>query len=91
MPNELVLECHLNTRQPSHLNTGQIDTILVSYVLVRYLNGQSSTKCGVISPGLPGIWSCKCENIKAGPILEDKKLVIILSITGDLNSNHLKS
>ena len=27
MPNGLVLKCHLNTRQPKHLNTGQMDTI----------------------------------------------------------------
>ena len=40
MPNGLVFECHSNTRQPSHLNTGQI---LFSYVLVWYLNGWSST------------------------------------------------
>ena len=36
MPNGLVFECHLNT--------GQMDPILYSYVLVRYSNGRSSTK-----------------------------------------------
>ena len=35
MPNGPVFECHLKT--------GQIDAILFSYVLVRYLNGRSST------------------------------------------------
>ena len=29
--------------QLNHLNTGQMDAILFSYVLVRYLNGRSST------------------------------------------------
>ena len=43
MPNGPVFECYLNTGQPDHLNTGQMDTILYSYVLVQYLNGQSST------------------------------------------------
>ena len=43
MPNGLVSECHLNTGQPNHLNTGQMDAILFSYVLVQYLNGWSST------------------------------------------------
>ena len=33
----------MNTGQPNHLNTGQIDTIVFSYVLVRYSNGRSST------------------------------------------------
>ena len=31
-------------RHPDHLNTGQMDSTLFSYVLVRYLNGGSSTK-----------------------------------------------
>ena len=44
MPNGLVFKCHLNTGEPKNLNTGQIDDILQSYVLVQYLNGQSSTK-----------------------------------------------
>ena len=42
MPNGLVFKCHLNTGQ---------DAILFSYVLVRYLNGWSST--GAAKP-LPG-------------------------------------
>ena len=33
----------LNTRQPNHLNTRHIDTILFSYVLVWYLNGWYGT------------------------------------------------
>ena len=33
--NGLVFKCHLNTRQPNHLNTGQTDAILFSFVLVR--------------------------------------------------------
>ena len=36
MPNGLVFECYLNT--------GYLNTILFSYLLVQYLNGQSSTK-----------------------------------------------
>ena len=28
MPNGLVFECHLNTGQPNHLNTGQMAAIL---------------------------------------------------------------
>ena len=43
MPIGQVFECHLNTRQPNHLNFEQMDTILFSYKLVRYLNGQPST------------------------------------------------
>ena len=43
MPNILVFKCHLHTRQPDHLNTGQMDTILFNYVLVGYSNGWSST------------------------------------------------
>ena len=43
MPNGLVFECHLNTGQPDHLNTKQMDSILFSYVMVRNSNGQSST------------------------------------------------
>ena len=39
----LNFECHLNTRQPNHLNTRQMDAILFSYVLVRFSNGGSST------------------------------------------------
>ena len=39
----LVFKCHLNTRQPDYLNTRQMEAILFSYVLVRYLNGWSST------------------------------------------------
>ena len=34
MPNGLVFKCHLNTGQPNHLNTGQMDAILFSYILV---------------------------------------------------------
>ena len=34
MLNGLVFKCHLNTRQPNHLNTGQMDFILFSYELV---------------------------------------------------------
>ena len=30
MPNGIVLECLLNTEQPNHLNTGQMDAILFS-------------------------------------------------------------
>ena len=43
MPNGQVLECHMNTRWPDHLNTGQMGAILFSFVLVRYSNGPSST------------------------------------------------
>ena len=43
-PNSPVFECHLNTGQPDHLSTKQMDTILFSYVLVWYSNGWSSTK-----------------------------------------------
>ena len=43
MPNILVFKCHLHTRQPDHLNTGQMDTILFNYVLVGNFNGWSST------------------------------------------------
>ena len=35
---------YLNTGQPDHLNTREMVAILNSYALVRYLNGQSSTK-----------------------------------------------
>ena len=38
-----VFKCHLNTGEPNHLNTGQMDAILFSDVLVWYLNGQSRT------------------------------------------------
>ena len=34
MPNNLALESHLNTGQPNHLNTRQIDAILFSYVFL---------------------------------------------------------
>ena len=44
MPNGLVFERHLNAGQPNHFNTGQMDAILFSCVLVQYLNGLSSTK-----------------------------------------------
>ena len=43
MPNGPVFECHLNTGQPNHFKTGQMDAFLFSYVLVRYLNGRSSS------------------------------------------------
>ena len=43
MPNGLVFECHLNTGQPNHLNTGQMDAILFSFVLVQYSNGPACT------------------------------------------------
>ena len=32
MPNGPVLKCHMNTGQPNHWNTRQMDTILFSYV-----------------------------------------------------------
>ena len=35
MPNGVIFECHLNT--------GQMDAILFSYVMAWYSNGQSST------------------------------------------------
>ena len=31
MPNALVFVCHLNTGQPNHLNTGQMDVIFLMY------------------------------------------------------------
>ena len=34
MPNGPVFKCHLNTGQPNHLNTGQMDTILFSVKLM---------------------------------------------------------
>ena len=43
LSNGLVIKCHLNTGQPNHWNTRQMDTILFSYVLFQYLNGRSST------------------------------------------------
>ena len=43
MPNGPALQCHLNTGQPDHLKTGQMDAILFSYILVWYSNVQSST------------------------------------------------
>ena len=43
MPNGPEFKCHLNTQQPNHLNTGQMNAILFSYELVRYSSGQSST------------------------------------------------
>ena len=36
-------KCHLNTRQPDHLNTRLLDAILFSYALVWYSNGPFST------------------------------------------------
>ena len=36
MPNCPVFECRLNTGQPDHLNTKQMDVTLFSYVLVQY-------------------------------------------------------
>ena len=41
MLNVLAFYCHLNTGQPNHLNTEQLDAILFSYVLVWYSNGRS--------------------------------------------------
>ena len=41
MRSEMV--CFFINGQPNHLNTGKMDAILFSNVLVRYLNGQSST------------------------------------------------
>ena len=38
MPNGPVFKCHLNTRQPNHLNTEAKDAILFSYELVQYQN-----------------------------------------------------
>ena len=43
MPNGMVFKCHLNTKQPNHLNTGHMDAILFSYLLVKYSNGWSGT------------------------------------------------
>ena len=43
MPDGTVFDCHLNTGQPNHLKTRQMDPILFSYVLVQYSNGQSSS------------------------------------------------
>ena len=34
MPNGLVYACHLNTGQPNHLNNGQMDAILFSFILL---------------------------------------------------------
>ena len=39
MPNIPLLEYHLNTGQPDHLNNTQMDSILFYYVLVQNLNG----------------------------------------------------
>ena len=39
-PNGLVFKLHLNIGQPKHLNTGKMDAILFSYVMVQDLNGQ---------------------------------------------------
>ena len=44
MPNGPAFERHLNTGQLYHLNIGQMDAILFSYVLGWYLNGWSSTQ-----------------------------------------------
>ena len=46
----LLFKCHLNTRQPDHLNTGQMDALSFSYVLVPYSNGWSSTKDIIHTP-----------------------------------------
>ena len=37
MPNGPVFKCHLNTGQPDNFNIKQMDAILFSYVLVRYI------------------------------------------------------
>ena len=42
MPNGMVLECHLNTGQPDHLNNRELDAILFT-IHIWYLNGWSST------------------------------------------------
>ena len=42
MPNGPVFERHLITGKPDHLNTEQMDAICDFFVLVQYLNGQSS-------------------------------------------------
>ena len=44
MSNSPVFKCHFKTKQPNLLNTGQMDPILFSYVLVRYFNGHCSTQ-----------------------------------------------
>ena len=36
-------KCHLNSGQPDHLNTRQMDNILFSYLLSWYLNGRSNS------------------------------------------------
>ena len=38
-----VFKGYLNTGLPNHLKTEKMDAIFFSYVLVWYLNGQSST------------------------------------------------
>ena len=38
----LVFKCHLNTGQPDHMNTRQLDATLFSHTLIWYLNCQSS-------------------------------------------------
>ena len=55
MPNGPVFECHLKTGQPNHFNNGQMDAILFSYVMVWYLNGQSSTKDIARRPTISGM------------------------------------
>ena len=47
--NGSIFICHLNTRQPGHLNTRQMDAILVSYVLVRKNDEINYDGIGVIS------------------------------------------
>ena len=44
MPNGPIFKCQLNSGQPNHLNTGQMDTILFSYVMVQYSNGRSNSE-----------------------------------------------
>ena len=43
MPNGLVFKCHLNTGEPNHFNTRQMEAIMLFYVLVQYSNGHYST------------------------------------------------
>ena len=40
MPNGMVLECHLNTGQPDHLNNGELDAILFKLQKVWYSNAR---------------------------------------------------
>ena len=39
-----VFKCYLNTRQQVHFNTGQMDAILFSFVLIRYSNRVTDTQ-----------------------------------------------